>query len=240
MARRNPEALLMQARAAESPAQRAKYATGGLSQPRLASETQALLLRQLYLAHLESERYEDAKKIAEQMLELGLLGDVALHDASRACLALGDATSAVRYLRTATRSGPASRRAFHLSCLGSLYLHLGQFAEAARVLRRAVRWATEEKPLYRAQLALALKALGEPVDLAEAFSVLEALRRRSGYAEYVLGELALALGKRSYAKNALQTFVSTAEAASISVRAGLRCELLRAKDLLAQLSELSP
>lgn len=237
MAARSPEALLHLARTAQTPVLRAKYATSGLSQPRLSSDTQALLLRQLYLAHLERGRHEDALAIAEQMIALSVFGDVALHDASRACLCLDRLQDAARHLRTASRSGPPSRRAFHLSCLGSLFANTGQLDKAIPCLRRAVRWATEDRVLYRAQLALCLHKQGETVDLREAFRALGGLRRQGGYADFVLGELAVELGDENAATERLLGFVARVEASSVSIRAGLRHELERAKDLLVQLSQ---
>jgi tetratricopeptide (TPR) repeat protein len=236
MAPQSAEALLHQAQTAQTPMLRAKYATSGLSQPRLSGDTQALLLRQLYLSHLERGRYEDAKAVAEQMVAVALLGDVALHDAARACLSLGQVSEAARHLRAASRSGPPSRRAFHLSCLGSLYANTGHLDKAVTCLRRAVRWATEDRALYRAQLALALHHNGSVVDLSQAFAVLNGSRRRGGYADFVLGELALALGQRPVASDRLRAFVARVEASSVSIRAGLRHELERAKKLLAELS----
>lgn len=230
-------AMLERARAAETPVLRAKYATGGLSQPRLETDTQVLLLRQLYLAHLERERYAEARAVAEQMVAVGDLSDVALHDASRACALLGDVPSAAKHLLTASRSGPTSRRAFHLSCLGSLYFHANEAAKAARVLLRAVRWATSERALYKGQLALVLHALGDAVDIAAAFDELNAMRRNSGYADYVLGELALRTGRPKFGTSKLLSFIAQVEASSVGIQCGLRRETERAKELLQLSSE---
>lgn len=240
MAAQSAEALLQRARTAHTPVLRAKYATTGLSQPRLSSDTQALLLRQLYLSHLERGRFDDAKAVAEQMIAISVLGDVALHDAARACLCLGQVSEAARHLRTASRSGPPSRRAFHLSCLGSLFANTGHLDKAVTCLRRAVRWATEDRPLYRAQLALTLHRNGSAVDLAQAFGGLHNSKHSGGYADFVLGELAHALGDGDVAIARLLAFVARVEASSISIRAGLRYEFERAKDLLGELSHEQP
>jgi hypothetical protein len=171
------------------------------------------------------------------MVTTDLLGDIAFHDASRACLCLDDVAGAVGHLRTASRSGPPSRRAFHLSCLGSLYFHTGRASTAAVVLRRALRWASEERLLYRGQLALACGLEGSGQDIGPAYEALSASRRRGGYTDYVLGDLARELGKGAVAKRRLQSFVSQVETASVSIRAGLQLELARAKDLLQRLSD---
>jgi tetratricopeptide (TPR) repeat protein len=237
MAPQSAEALLHRARTAPTPVLRAKYATSGLSQPRLANDTQALLLRQLYLSHLEQSRYQDALAVAEQMIAVSVLGDVALHDASRACLCLGRVTEAARHLRAASRSGPPSRRAFHLSCLGSLYANTGQLDKAVPCLRRAVRWATADRALYRAQLALALHRSGSAADLQDAFNGLRNPKQQGGYTDFVLGDLALELGELACANEHLLAFVTRVGASSVSIRAGLRHELERAKDLLSRLSQ---
>ncbi len=105
-----PEFLLEKALSAGSASMRAKYATHGLRQPTLERDTHVLLLRQLYLAHLEREQFHEARGVAEQMVELGDLVEPALHDAARACIAQGDYAAAAGHLRVAARSAPAQRR----------------------------------------------------------------------------------------------------------------------------------
>jgi hypothetical protein len=64
----------------------------------------ALLLRQLYLSQMESERFADAEKSARQMLELGVLPDVACQDLARA-------------LERAVRWGTTARPLYHAQLL---------------------------------------------------------------------------------------------------------------------------
>src|SRR5690349_10016727 len=100
---------------------RAKYAARGLSHDgNVDHTTRAMLLRQLYLSHMEGRRFDEALVAAEQMVSLAVMPDVARQDAARACLGLGDRARAIEHLRLASRVSPPSRRAFHLWTLGSV------------------------------------------------------------------------------------------------------------------------
>ncbi|MGH7440181.1 MAG: tetratricopeptide repeat protein, partial [Polyangiaceae bacterium] len=102
-----PEDLLVKATAARTPAARARAARQGLAarQP-LDKTTQALLLRQLSLAHYEQQDFARARQAAVMALELGVLADVIHQDAARAAVGAGDTEAAVRHLRLAARLGP--------------------------------------------------------------------------------------------------------------------------------------
>ncbi len=89
--RPTPELLLRKATLARSSGTRAKYAERGLAvSAGLDRETRALLLRQLYLSHMEARRFAEALQAAEQMILADVMPDVARQDAARACLGLGD------------------------------------------------------------------------------------------------------------------------------------------------------
>lgn len=225
--------LLRKASAARNPGLRAKYATRGLAHGSPDETTQALLLRQLYLAHMEAERFGDALQVAEQMVETRVMVDVARQDAARACLGLGDVEGAVLHLRIAGRESPASRRAFHLWTLGStLYLH-GRPREAASVLSRAARWATTGKPLYLAQAALARRAAGDPVrNLAVFRARLEDASCSQGYGQFVLGELAFHLGDRRRARSHLEGFLHRTNSGRVALAVTLSAEIREATRLL--------
>lgn len=120
-----PEACLDKARLARTSVQRAKYAQRGLEQGRADATTRSMLLRQLYLAELERRHFDEAIALADQMVALGVMTDVALQDGARACVAMGRTDDAVLRLRRASRIGPASRRSFHLWTLGSVLLLSG-------------------------------------------------------------------------------------------------------------------
>src|SRR5688572_8086789 len=146
-----PEVMLRKASLARTPLSRAKYAQRGLShRGTLDRTTRTMLLRQLYLSHMEGRRFDDALAIADQMLESAVMPDVARQDAARACLGLGDRDAALVHLRIASRVSPPARRAFHLWTLGSVLFLTGHYREAVGALSRAARWGTTDKPLYRA------------------------------------------------------------------------------------------
>lgn len=238
-----PELMLEKASLARTSGLRAKYARRGLAHAgEVDPTTQVLLLRQLYLSHLESHRYEDALAISRQMLRLKVLSDVVRQDAARACLALGEINQAVSHLRLASRSAPASRRAFHLWTMGSiLYLH-GREDEAVSAFERASRWGTTGRPLYRAQLALARHARAEDhrdprwrERLREAGDALAAAPCGQGYGEFVRGEIAAALGRDAEARALLQAFVTRTRRGRAALGIALAAETRRARALLDRL-----
>jgi tetratricopeptide (TPR) repeat protein len=232
------EDLLRQATLAESAGARAKYATRGLEKAGSDRTMRAMLLRQLYLSHMESERFDKASEIARAAVELGVMADVACQDLARAFLGLGRHREAVEQLRRASRIGPASRRAFHLWTLGTVLYFRQEYAGASVALARAVRWGTTARPLYEAQLALA-RLGAEPEELsvasaglAEARQALEAAACGQGYGRFVLGELAYRQGDRDAAVRYLEEFVQRADGGRVALRVGLTAELTRARDLL--------
>jgi hypothetical protein len=143
---------------------------------------------------------------------------------------------AIEELRRAGRVAPASRRAFHLWTLGSVLYFQGYHAQAAFTFARAARWGTTAKPLYQAQLALALLASGQAADnLVELREALEEAPCGQGYGRFVLGELAFHQGDRIAARQYLRSFVTRTEAGRVALRVGLASELERARELLAML-----
>ncbi len=204
-------------------------------------ELECLLLRQVYLAALEEERFEEALDLADRMIELGELGDVARQDAARACLALGDVDAAVGHLRIAGRVSPPSRRAFHDWTLGTVLYLDGRPADAILALSRAARWATTQKPLYEALLALARHASGQAVpDLAELRSQLEDSSCVMGYGELVLGELCAHLGDHQAAQRHLRSFVERVAQSRRAKTLTLTAELKHATRLLQRLGSNLP
>jgi hypothetical protein len=104
-----PEVMLRKASLARTPVTRAKYAQRGLShRGTLDRTTRTMLLRQLYLSHMEGRRFAEALSLAEQMLTSAVMPDVARQDAARACLGLGDRVGAIVHLRIASRVSPPS------------------------------------------------------------------------------------------------------------------------------------
>jgi tetratricopeptide (TPR) repeat protein len=227
------EEALAKAVAARTAAARARHARAGLAAPELEADTRALLLRQLYLAHFEAQRFEKALTVAEEAIAVGEMIDVCHQDAARAAFALGDLESALTHLRAAARLGPTGRRGFHHWTIGSYLFVRGRYAEAAAALERAHRWSTSERPLYRAHLTLALLAAGEEVDDARAhLEELTVVPCGQGYGRFVLGMLAHALGERAAAKKYLAAFVKRTTEQRPILATSLAAELALARQRL--------
>jgi tetratricopeptide (TPR) repeat protein len=226
--------MLQKATLARTSGARAKYAQRGLTYGGpLDTTTHAMLLRQLYLSHMEARRFEEALVAAERMVELDIMPDVARQDAARACLGLGETERAISHLRIASRVSPPARRAFHLWTLGSVLYLQGRPRDALGPLERAVRWGTTDKPLYQAQVALAQLALGEEVsDLERIREQLADAPCGQGYGQFVLGELAFALGDYDEARRYLSAFVRRTTSGRVALSVALAGEIARAEELL--------
>jgi tetratricopeptide (TPR) repeat protein len=233
----SPELLLRKASLARTPLTRAKYAKRGLShRGSLDRTTRTMLLRQLYLSHMEGRRFAEALAIAEQMLEGAVMPDVAQQDAARACLGLGDRDGAIDHLRIASRVSPPARRAFHLWTLGSVLFLTGHHREAAGALARAARWGTTDKPLYRAQLVLARRAAGEAVGgLTHVRERLEEAPCGQGYGQFVLGALAFEQRDDEACERYLTAFVQRATTGRVALEVALAAEVAHARRLLRRL-----
>ncbi len=233
----SPEHLLRKATLARTSGLRAKYAQRGLdSSGSLSRTTRAMLLRQLYLSHMEGRRFDEAHAVAEQMLQLEVMPDVARQDAARACLGVGDRNGALAHLRLASRVSPPSRRAFHLWTLGSVLYLAGRHEEAIGALSRAFRWGTTDRPLYQAQLALSRLAKGESVpDMAEIRERLSDSPCGQGYGQFVLGELAHAAGDDEAARDYLRGFVKRSTSGRVALAVALEGEITRAREILSRL-----
>lgn len=233
----SPELLLKKAMDAPSAAVRARYARRGLAADTLDPSTQAMLLRQLYLAHFEAGRFTQAREIALQAAEIGVLADVLLQDAARAALASGSLDDAVADLRLAVHNGPASRRAFHWWTLGSILFLAHRYAEAIAALARAARWGTTDKPLYRAHLALARIADGEVVDdLQGTIDDLAHAPCGRGYGRFILGHLAYASGAWTPARLYLEAFVKRVAGGRKAAAIALVGELTMARATLLKIA----
>lgn len=233
---RSALAWLERAMAAKSPRARSKAAREGLVGV-ADVETQALLLRQLYLGELESGKFDRAKDVAEQLITLGTMPDVARHDAARACQALGKLDEAIAHLREAVKLAPQGRIAFHLSTLGALLYAAGHSDEARVPLEAAIATSGSALPLVRGQLALAKHASGDDTaELDLAFHELQHDRAGEGYGRFVLGELAYARGDRRAAQIYLEAFLAKVRRARPAARAALAPEVARAEATLGRIA----
>ena len=196
-----------------------------------------MLLRQLYLSHFEARKFTLAREVALQAIELDVMSDVLHQDAARAAMADGDLEQALIHMRMAARRGPASRRPFHLWTLGGTLFLAHRYAEAISSLTRATRWGTRDKPLYRAHLALARLAFGEPLfDLQETIDSLAHAPCGQGYGRFVLGHLAYAAGAWEAARRYLDAFVRRTEAARPAMGIALEPEMRMARATLSKMA----
>jgi tetratricopeptide (TPR) repeat protein len=236
----DPEDYLRKAMAARSARSRAMYARRGLAaRSTLDRTTHAMLLRQLYLSLYEGRHFRKAHTIALQALELDVLPDVLNQDAARAALASGDLDAALAHLRAAARRGPASRRPFHLWTLGGTLFLAQRYAEAAAALRRAARWGTKDRPLYRAHLALSRLAAGERLlerDLQETINALAEAPCGQGYGRFVLGHLAYAAGEWVAARRYLEAFLKRTSASRPALGIALEGEVRMARATLSKMT----
>ena len=231
------EDLLERAITASTPRARGMWARRGLAlRGPLDRTTQSMLLRQLYLAEYEARRFRRAFQVAEQLLEMGVLRDVAHQDAARALHALGDVDGAAGQLRLAARVSPANRKAFHWWTLGSMLSLARRYEEAKSALERASRWGTSDRPLYQAHLAVVDCAQGRARrDLATLMERLAEVPVGQGYGRFVLGQVAYYGGMREEAKRYLSAFVRPSEGGRAAVAIALEGEIAEARRLLAAL-----
>ncbi len=230
-----PEEWLKRAMGAKTANARERFARHGLaSHAPLDRTTQAMLLRQLYLARFEQKRYSEAHRVADEATELGILADVLHQDAARAALADGDVDTALSHMRAAARKGPADRRSFHHWTLGSALFLLHRYVEAESAMNRAVRWGTKDKPLYQAHLALVQIAGGKTPadDLEETVHALSEAPCGQGYGRFVLGHLAYAAGSFQVARRYLEAFVRKVESGPAVQALALSGELAMARATL--------
>jgi tetratricopeptide (TPR) repeat protein len=232
-----PELLLRKATLARTSITRAKYAQRGLAHGApLDHTTRVLLLRQLYLSHMEGRRFADALVTAEEMVATTVMPDVAHQDAARACLGLGNREKAIDHLRLGSRASPPARRAFHLWTLGTVLYLEGRYQDACGALSRAARWGTGDKPLYLAGLGLARLAAGERVDLAELRERLSDAPCGQGYGQFVLGELCFALEDYAGAVRYLRAFLKRVTGGRVALQVSLSGEIARARRLVRRAS----
>lgn len=123
----SPLGQLRKARSAKGAATRAKYARAGLEQSPEDAETRWLLMRQLYISHLELGAIELARAVAIEMTSVfPEVEDVARFDLARAHLAAHEWDAAKQQLTAGERAAPASRKWDHVFTRARLEAVLGQ------------------------------------------------------------------------------------------------------------------
>ena len=236
-----PEDFLRLALKADSARRRAEYARAGLASAaeELEPDTQVLLLRQLYLAHLERHELRRASEVAQQMVNVGSMPEVAHHDAARVLYALGHVDEAISHQRMAARGAGPARRSFHFWCLAN-FMHLaGQSTASLHILRKAERWAARDLPLIRAHAAFIQLDDGKaPEGLSETIHELRTAKCREGYGQYLLGMIAHLMGDEGNARVHLRTFLRRNASADVPKTITLREEFRRARIALASIDSM--
>jgi tetratricopeptide (TPR) repeat protein len=222
---------------ARTSASRAEWARRGLAaEEELDPEIQLLLLRQLYLVHVDAERFEDALLVAAQMGRLGPMRDLAQHDRARVLWARGDVRAAIEAQRHAARVAPPDRRSFHVLGLATFLHFSGDRAAALRALDRAERWSHCDRVLIRAyRVMVELEDDRVPEGLEETRKALASSPRREGYGQFLLGMIAFELGDRARAAVHLRAFLRKNAAVDRAKQLTLREELRRARRALAEI-----
>jgi tetratricopeptide (TPR) repeat protein len=199
----------------------------------LDDELEALLLRQLYLTELEEGNDTEALEIAERMVDLGTLGDIARQDAARAALALNAVDAAIDHITIAAHICPTERRSFHYCHLGAILRSRGRDLEAVEALRSAERFAQTDHPMYRAALALAEnQESAQAPDWTALREQLEGIENKKGYLLWVLGEVCLKDGDRESGREYLTRFLERLDGAPRAKSLSLCSEIAHASELL--------
>jgi hypothetical protein len=235
------EDYLRMAMRAPTARRRLRWARQGLQlgDAPLSPDTQVLLLRQLYLGHLERRELRHAARVAAEMVSVGALADLAHHDAARVMFALGERPGAVGQQRLAARAAPAERRSFHLWSLAALQHFAGDSDGALESLARGARWAGTDRALVHAHDAYIRLERGEAVPgLAGVVGALRASRAAQGYGLFLLGMIAHHTGDGRAATSHLRAFVERHVGSDPPKALTLGEELRRAQDALAYWSEV--
>lgn len=228
--------LLQRALASTDADERARLAREALAldDPRRSPDTTFLLLRQLYLAHLEHERHEPAIAVAREMLGVGVFADLAHNDLGRVHAARGDFRAAIAAQRDAIAAAPPERRSFQAFFLATLEQFSGDLRGALATVAKAERWAGRDRPLVRALGAhLRLEAGLAVPSLDEIVHELSRSKAREGYGQYLLGMLAHQMGDVRRAGVHLRAFLRRNAAIERAKRITLEEELRRARRILA-------
>lgn len=234
----SPEEYLRLAVSASDAQARARWARAGLALDAedLDPDTQVLLLRQLYMSHIEGGRLREALELAQQMCAIGALRDIAHHDAARVHAAIGELDPAITQQRAAARHAPPERRSFHWWSLGTLQHWAGDVEGALASLRRAERWAAHDRAMIRAHAAyVRLTADLAVPELDAIVAALQKSRAREGYGQWLLGMIAYELGDRRKAAVHLRAWLRRHAARDEAKTITLREELRRARVALAEI-----
>jgi tetratricopeptide (TPR) repeat protein len=208
---RTAMAYLLLARRARVEAARRRFARLGLRSA-VDDETRMLLFAELYRSYFSKGDYGRAAEMADHMVETGVLVDAAHARAAAALQAQGDEDAAEKHLRSAARTAPGERRAYHTWVLGTFLHGQGRLKTALAAFDRAAK-LDPAAPLYRASAVATRCAMGQmPDDVEWAIARLEASRSREGHGRLILGLLYRAAGDDDAARRHLGAFLRRCEA----------------------------
>lgn len=236
----SPEEHLGRALRAGSAEERLEHARAGLAAPpdELAADTELLLLRQAYLAHVALHQLGMAVATAEAMAALGPFRDVAHHDRARALAALGRHAEAIAAQRLAARNAPPNRRSFQLWSLATALQFAGDVDGALAAIRKGLRYAQRDRPLLEAQSAYIRLEAGRPVrKLAAIRETLAGAACGQGIGQFVLGMIAFHTDDREGALMHLRAFLARNADIDEPKRLTLREELRRARVAVERLRD---
>lgn len=232
---RTAEDWLLAAVRSKDPEKRLVAAKAGLARTRVAGDTRVLLERQAYMARLEQHRFRQALEHAKKMIAVGVLRDVAHHDAARVLALLGEYDAAIAAQRLAARVAHPERRSFHRWSLATLQHFAGRPNDALATLARAMRSSTRDRPLLKAHALYVRLDAGLPTrGEAAIVDALRAAPSREGYGRFLLGMIAHLQGRPEEARQELGAFLARNDVSDPARTLTLREELRRARVALAR------
>lgn len=230
-----PEQALLAALRARGPELRKRAAERGLAEhTSVTGDTKVLLLRQLYVSHVELRQLRQAADVAIRAARLGPLEDILWHDASRALFALGEIPEAILMQRRAARTAPVERRSFQLWGLATVQHHMGDADGALATLTKAMRSAQRDRALLRAHALYVRLDSGKPArNIRRTVESLRASPNADGYGRFLLGMIAYHVGDIREARVHLGAFLRRNAAVGVVKELTLREELRRARVALS-------
>jgi hypothetical protein len=237
---------LRKARAAKGAVTRAKYARAGLAQSPEDAETRWLLMRQLYISHLEQGALPSARGVATEMINVfSEVEDVARFDLARVHLAAQEWDAARQQLVAGENAAPASRKWDHGFTRARLEAVLGQpelaleLVEAAgratpSVSQSVVRLSKDPvlhaaKVVWRAQTGIRQRR----DTLSRAYQQLSQAETLPALGDFFAGRL-LWLLSHGDARSVLEGFLLTTERLPAIARFGLAPEVFCARQWLGK------
>lgn len=240
----SPLGQLRKARAAKGAATRAKYAKAGLEQSPEDDETRWLLMRQLYISHLELGAWPLAHAVAVEMTNtLSELEDVARFDVARVHLAKHEWELAKTEFERGERVAPASRQWDHRFARARVEAIVGHPERALTLLDEArqsvVRFPKDAVVraallVWRAQSGARARrdALGRAYEQLASAETLPAL------GDFFAARL-LALLEQPEARSVFEGFLQAVEALPAVARLGFEPETHCARECLGKPTLLS-